>query len=193
VSSALPTTPQTQTILDSLIGSSPVKPPSTARRRASTKGVLLHRVLDKNYRLQATPHTQNRLPKPGAQAAEPKTPVTGSRGPGRARLRAARGADLDSSPMLEAPQLRPELFASPERRQRVPGVSVLAAAKPIKENGGDQVGTFGAGAWDSDSDDDNGLPAGMSPPKTLQFHIPQSKLLKTPGETGPEPFLLFRC
>ena len=39
-----------------------------------------------------------------------------------------------------------------------------------------------AGIWDSDSDDDDeGLPEGMSPPKTMQFHIPQSKLLKTPG------------
>jgi hypothetical protein len=31
---------------------------------------------------------------------------------------------------------------------------------------------------DSDEEDDEG---GFSPPKTIQFHIPQSKLLQTPG------------
>jgi DASH complex subunit ASK1 len=91
--------------------------------------------------------------------------------------------------------LRAELFTSPERRQRIPGVSVLAAAKPTKEgNGEGQAGTSRVGAWDSDSDDDDGgLPEGMSPPKTIQFHIPQSKLLKTPGRTGLEPLIPFHC
>lgn len=41
-------------------------------------------------------------------------------------------------------------------------------------------GGVGAGIWDSDSDED-GLEAGMSPPKTMQFHVPQGRLLKTPG------------
>lgn len=34
--------------------------------------------------------------------------------------------------------------------------------------------------WDSDSDDERGV-EGMSPPKTMQFHVPQSRLLRTPG------------
>ena len=34
--------------------------------------------------------------------------------------------------------------------------------------------------WDSDSDDEHGMEE-MSPPKTMQFHIPQSRLLRTPG------------
>ena len=37
------------------------------------------------------------------------------------------------------------------------------------------------GVWDSDSDDDGGLEEGMSPPKTMQFHIPRERLLRTPG------------
>ena len=32
--------------------------------------------------------------------------------------------------------------------------------------------------WDSDSDDDEG---DMSPPKTMQFHVPQPMLLRTPA------------
>lgn len=37
--------------------------------------------------------------------------------------------------------------------------------------------------WDSDSDDDDGgdMGFGMSPPKTMQFHVPQPRLLRTPA------------
>lgn len=36
--------------------------------------------------------------------------------------------------------------------------------------------------WDSDSDDDeDGMGVGMSPPKTMQFHVPQPRLLRTPA------------
>lgn len=36
--------------------------------------------------------------------------------------------------------------------------------------------------WDSDSDDDESdVGAGMSPPKTMQFHVPQPRLLRTPA------------
>ncbi|KAJ3498310.1 hypothetical protein NLG97_g1228 [Lecanicillium saksenae] len=34
--------------------------------------------------------------------------------------------------------------------------------------------------WESDEDDDD-LYGGMSPPKTIQFALPPSKLLQTPG------------
>ena len=48
--------------------------------------------------------------------------------------------------------------------------------------------------WDSDSDDDDeGLPEGMSPPKTMQFHIPQSKLLKTPGRWKGQAHVQYAC
>lgn len=37
-----------------------------------------------------------------------------------------------------------------------------------------------ADIWDSDSDDEREM-EGMSPPKTMQFHVPQSRLLRTPA------------
>lgn len=37
-------------------------------------------------------------------------------------------------------------------------------------------------SWESDSDDDeDGMGVGMSPPKTMQFHVPQPRLLRTPA------------
>ena len=36
--------------------------------------------------------------------------------------------------------------------------------------------------WDSDSDDgEDAMGVGMSPPKTMQFHVPQPRLLRTPA------------
>ena len=35
--------------------------------------------------------------------------------------------------------------------------------------------------WDSDSDED-GVGAGMSPPKTIFVDVPQGRLVRTPGE-----------
>lgn len=32
----------------------------------------------------------------------------------------------------------------------------------------------------------------MSPPKTMQFHVPQGRLLKTPGESMVFPVILFQ-
>ena len=191
-SSTVPSTPRNQTMSEASDDSPSFMPPSTARQlqkqpqgRTPANDPLLHRVLDKNYRIQATPHSQPRLPRLGADA---RTPVTGRRAAAK-----APADDLDSSPMMEAPQLNAELFNSPAKNRppRVPGVSVLTPAK--KKAGGMEAGMEEAAAfkshgksrakvWDSDSEeDDEGLPEGMSPPKTMQFHIPQSKLLKTPG------------
>lgn len=193
-SSTLPSTPRNQTLGSPSPSPTPLaQAPTTARQkqaRTPANDVLLHRVLDKNYRLQATPHTQTRLPQreaPSATAA--RTPV-GSR-------RALPLEDVDSSPLEEAPELHTHLFESPAKARRVPGVSVLTPARKVTgrgalgvENGSrDGNGGIGKGkgktvasaSWDSDSDEE-GLPEGMSPPKTMQFHIPQSKLLRTPGE-----------
>ena len=174
--STLPSTPRGQTLSESPAESSPFLPPSTARQtRTLANDLLLHRVLDKNYRLQATPHTQARLPKTSIHNGNMKTPaMTG-------RAHAKNNDELDSSPLEEAPQLREELFGSPAKVKRVPGVSVLTPAKKRRDHGGEgeQLNTKAA-VWDSDSDDED-LPEGMSPPKTMQFHIPQSKLLRTPG------------
>lgn len=193
-SSTVPSTPRNQTMSEASDDSSPFMPPSTARHvkkqpqgRSPANDPLLHRVLDKSYRIQATPHAQPRLPPHGTAT---RTPVTGRRAPVRI------GADdLDSSPMMEAPQLNAELFNSPAKNRppRVPGVSVLTPAKkkatayPAEADVEPEYKNHGkakAKAWDSDSEeDDDDLLEGMSPPKTMQFHIPQSKLLKTPGES----------
>jgi DASH complex subunit ASK1 len=95
-----------------------------------------------------------------------------------------------SSPPAAAPQLHAEIFSSPIRQQyskptapRTPGVSVLppkskpkdSVVKPPKK---DEI------SWESDSDEDaEGVyrELGMSPPKTIQFSLPQSRLLQTPG------------
>lgn len=145
--------------------------PSTQGKRADP---LLHRLLDKNYRLQATPLSTRRDIKSSAMASW-------------------RGSDSPlSSPPVAAPQLRPEIFSSPMRPDytrttapRTPGVSIQTPArnKAQRDVGGraqrDEID------WQSDSDqdaDDIYKELGMSPPKTIQFAIPPSRLLQTPGK-----------
>lgn len=93
---------------------------------------------------------------------------------------------------MPAPELHAEIFDSPLRRTRVPGVSVLTPAKKGRQVGRDDDDEMGVkekekvqgqrrrDVWDSDSDDE-GLEEGMSPPKTMQFHVPRERLLRTPG------------
>ncbi|KAF7507410.1 hypothetical protein GJ744_010469 [Endocarpon pusillum] len=180
--------------------------PSTIRKKTDP---LLHRVLDRNYRVQATPISNARYggfhnsriaatTGAGAGASIPATPQVTARN----RL---LESTLSSSPnMPEAPQLHAEIFSSPVRKPRTPGMSVLTPGKPnaarsgaasrskgMGAGAGVGAGTTagrGVGIWDSDDDDgfdddddDGGLPFGQSPPKTMQFHIPQSRLLKTPA------------
>lgn len=158
--------------------------------------VLLHRVLDKSYRIQATPLNKGaqQLPQPqstvrhhrSAQDKMIETPKTA----GRTIL----DLDLDSSPMEEAPRLQSGVFDSPARkmlrakaqtwqsqkiRERVPGVSVLTPRKPLASGAAMTNGK--TGTWDSDSDEEDFL-AGMSPPKTMQFHVPTNVLIQTPGK-----------
>ena len=183
--STLPSTPRAQTASSHGETSSPLgaPPPSTAQRanaRTPANDVLLHRVLDRNYRLQATPHTQPRLPKPSTarKGATPRQP--GAIGDDD------EGEEMDSSPFVEAPDLNAEIFDSPVRRPRVPGVSVLT---PARGKGSEAQGNVVTGAkgkemdvWDSDSDEGSGFGEGISPPKTMQFHIPRERLLRTPGK-----------
>jgi DASH complex subunit ASK1 len=106
-----------------------------------------------------------------------------------------------SSPPAAAPQLHAEIFSSPIRQQysrptapRTPGVSVQpvknkakdAVLKPPKK---DEI------SWESDSDEDaEGVyrELGMSPPKTIQFSLPQSRLLQTPGQHSSSGIMLHR-
>ena len=188
---------------------------ATAERRQPTGNAdpLLHRVLDRNYRIGATPRTTQRtrfgISKPSAAAAEDT----------RAQPTRTLNPALDSSPFspaLEAPQLRAEIFGTPadaKRRKakgapspskvRTPGVSVQ---RPVTQSGftpdNDRLGTtrktlFTGGKdrnneqtefdkrdelYLSDSDDDSAPFGGMSPPKTIAFNMPQSRLLQTPAK-----------
>ena len=96
---------------------------------------------------------------------------------------------LSSSPAIPAPELHAEIFSSPQRRGLpTPGISVLTPAtnrkQPFTKAPAPSTTSATAGIWDSDSDlDDSNLDnLGHSPPKTMQFHIPQSRLLKTPAK-----------
>ena len=160
--------------------------PSTVRKKTDP---LLHRVLDRNYRVQATPISNARYGGfqnsriAAAAAGTLRTPIAA------AKIRSL-ASPLSSSPnMPQAPQLHAEIFSSPIKNPRTPGVSVLTPAKPNAASNRTALRSKGAGAsglWDSDDEDDfdndGGLPFGQSPPKTMQFHIPQSRLLKTPGK-----------
>jgi DASH complex subunit ASK1 len=94
-----------------------------------------------------------------------------------------------SSPPVAAPQLRSEIFSSPVRQQynranapRTPSVSIHTPAKAEAKAKKDEI------SWESDSDqdaDDVYKELGMSPPKTIQFAIPPSRLLQTPGMLSP--------
>ena len=206
-------------------GSSPFAPPSTYRHTAhhspAHNDVLLHRVLDKNWRIQATPHSTARLPYRGtngpndSQHPSPAKPST-ARKAARQRQQQHRNQgndvttaitdDLDSSPAAPAPELHAEIFDTPVRKggqrgtsttsagagvgPRVPGISVLTPAKGKDARPGRNAGTpagKGMKLWDSDDEDSegdlNGM-GGMSPPKTMQFHVPQSRLVRTPGQSN---------
>jgi DASH complex subunit ASK1 len=148
----------------------------------------MHQVLDKTYRVQATPLGKG-LRNAGANARSKFTVTPNA----ASSSRNARDDSPMSSPEPEAPQLNAELFDSPvkgvnatpgtNRKRRTssnrlrgtpkPGTSVLTPAK----NQGRHTPV-----WDSDDDLDDEEDFGPSPPKTMQFHIPQSRLMKTPGE-----------
>lgn len=156
--------------------SSPFMPTTTQRRvgaAPTNTDPLLHRVLDKTYRIAATPHTARKQ-----KQAVGFTPGTSS------RPAAPRWADDSSPPSSPAPQLRADIFSSPLKAPRTPGVSVQRTPARGTDNrfrisGTGVFSTGGQGVWESDSDEDDALD--FSPPKTMQFHVPQSRLLQTPA------------
>lgn len=174
------------------------------------KDPLMHRMLDKTFRIQATPHKgPTYRVSPLKREAKPKeeedVPTW------------KRQDSPMSSPVMAVPTLRSEAFMSPTKSRRLaaataaagprtPGVSVqtpvtgrktkdVFASKPIFRSAyDDDTTTTDMGAaglakdkyeinWESDSDEEQGLYGGMSPPKTIQFALPQSKLLQTPGKS----------
>jgi len=168
--------------------------------KAKNKDPLLHRMLDKNYRIAATPHKGAA----GTGISPVKWKVDKLTTPGKGKEKQQQQTrpiwedSPSSSPEMAVPQLRSAAFMSPVRAAykgkakaaaaapRTPGVSVQTPATGRKTKdvfAGKQPAT-GVSAryddeitWDSDSD---GF-GGMSPPKTIQFALPPSKLLQTPG------------
>lgn len=190
-----PITPGKQTVANSksTAESSPlaanstrqVAPLFTAQGQAASQDPLLHRVLDKSYRIMATPHTQRKQKAPTAAPAAANTPGN------RPRWRDTIGSSPASSPELTAPQLRSDIFFSPMRAPRTPGITIVSGRaknnpRPGEADGekarlGINASSRSVGAWGSDSDGDD--IQGLSPPKTMHFHIPQSRLLQTPGKS----------
>lgn len=163
---------------------------STARKN---KDPLLHRVLDKNYRIQATPHKPTGV-------SPIKWKVT-EKAQDKGKLPARYDDSPMSSPEMAIPTLRSAAFMSPVKfpggrsrpvaasgAPRTPGVSVQTPANAKKtkdvyakqnsERRGRQQDEI---TWESDEEDDD-MYGGMSPPKTIQFALPPSKLLQTPGK-----------
>lgn len=191
-----PITPSKQTIADSKLtpessrlaanATRQFAPPSTAHRRAANQDPLFHHVLDKSYRIMATPHTQRNQRASTAAVAAENVPCN------RPRWRDTIGSSPASSPEVTAPQLRSDIFFSPMKAPRTPGVSILAPGRAKqntragegdgeKARSGVDISSRSVGAWDSDSDGDE--IEGMSPPKTMHFYIPQSRVLQTPGKS----------
>jgi DASH complex subunit ASK1 len=174
-----PVTPGKTQFLPDMTGqldSSPFVQPTTGKKSsyAYQNDPLLHRVLDKTYRVQATPIISPRKYKPTG-AFTPRTAQRGAPTPSGATTRLPKWAEDSSPPSSPAPQLRADIF-SPAKTPRTPGISVQTPGKgrvPMSISRVDDI--FG----DSDEEEEGEL--GFSPPKTIQFHIPQSKLLQTPG------------
>ncbi|KIW08872.1 uncharacterized protein PV09_00796 [Verruconis gallopava] len=153
------------------------------------KDTLLHQgILNKNFRVQATPHTARKSTKLGM------TPGTANR-----TRRILDFEDTMSSPLEEAPAPRLRGVFSPMKGSRTPGKSVLTpnVKKQFEERrkrdsnvGADATPEVTRGrtggltgrsiAWDSDSEEDDDL--GMSPPKTIMFNLPESRVMQTPAQ-----------
>ncbi|KAK0643493.1 DASH complex subunit Ask1-domain-containing protein [Cercophora newfieldiana] len=160
------------------------------------KDPLLHRMLDKNYRIMATPHKGATGVSPIKWKVAEKPALDAGKGKEKEKEKVPIWQDSPmSSPEMAVPQLRSAAFMSPVRAAykgkiaaargapRTPGVSVQTPATARKTKD-----VYGGGrceerryteeiTWESDSDDF----AGMSPPKTIQFALPPSKLLQTPA------------
>jgi DASH complex subunit ASK1 len=166
------------------------------------KDPLLHRMLDKNYRIMATPHKGGTGVSPIKwKVTEMPAQETGAKSKGKEKVPIWQDSPM-SSPEMAVPQLRSAAFMSPMRAAYRGKTAAAAAARAAPRTPGISVQTPATGrktkdvygtaqkegwegryadeiTWESDSDDNF---AGMSPPKTIQFALPPSKLLQTPGK-----------
>ncbi|KAI0394358.1 hypothetical protein F5Y17DRAFT_428098 [Xylariaceae sp. FL0594] len=162
---------------------------STARKTNNhNKDLLLHRVLDKTYRLQATPLKNNNATTWRRRGLDDEKRTQHHNN--------AWDEDNNNSPMsspeLAVPKLRSHMYMSPLKKTReaapprTPGVSVQTPNKKRdhtttifadkdKGKGKEEI------KWESSEDDDDDIFGDMSPPKTIQFNLPPSRLLQTPA------------
>jgi len=177
--------------------------------KKTNKDPLLHRMGDKNFRVAATPHKGYATGvSPIKWKVTEKKPALGrEKGKG---LPSWHDSPM-SSPEMAVPQLRSAAFMSPVRAAykgrtaaaaaargapRTPGVSVqtpmtrggktkdiYGEASTVKKDAAALGGKYMDEIdWESDSEGDGGFLKGMSPPKTIQFALPPSKLMQTPGK-----------
>ncbi|KAI3317456.1 hypothetical protein HD806DRAFT_515122 [Xylariaceae sp. AK1471] len=163
------------------------------------KDLLLHRILDKNYRLQATPH-KNVPPPARARGRTPQRKGSDEDAEEDRTRRALWAESPQSSPEMAVPKLRSDLYMSPLKTRgrsgagapRTPGVSVqtpatakkrdIFAEARNKENSKGKGRDLAEITWESDDEDGtDSVFGGMSPPKTIQFALPPSKLMQTPA------------
>ncbi|KAH7128515.1 DASH complex subunit Ask1-domain-containing protein [Dendryphion nanum] len=159
----------------SLDDSSPFVPPTTSKKKEANwkQDPVLHHVLDKTYRVMATPHTAMK------QRERELGFTPGSTRHGATALSAWN--DDSSPPSSPAPQLRADIFSSPMKAPRTPGVSVQTPAKGKGKASTAFSATRTKKIFESDSEEEEEFEIDFSPPKTMQFHIPQSRLLQTPA------------
>ena len=171
----------------------------------------MHRMADKTYRVQATPLGKGAAAAAGSGAGRSKFAITPKTNPPVSRYDdSPLSSPEPEAPKLNAEifgdsPLKPTTPGTAGSRRRYqhappsagadrlrftpqPGTSVLT---PAKGGGGGGGGAGKRPVWDSDDDDDDDFGGGggdfddddlgASPPKTMQFHIPQSRLMKTPG------------
>jgi DASH complex subunit ASK1 len=172
-----PVTPGKAQALPDMTGfdSSPFVQPTTSKKPYTNQDPLLHRVLDKTFRVQATPIISPRKYKPTG-AYTPRAAQLGAPTPRGAASNLPAWAEHSSPPSSPAPQLRADIF-SPMKTPRTPGVSIQTPAK-----GKHTMSVNRTGGTVFDDSDEEEYELDFSPPKTIQFHIPQSKLLQTPGK-----------
>ena len=158
-----PTTPRRRPDISNTLNSSSPLLPTGRTPAARTPGPVLHRVLDKNWRIAATP-----LGKPTPSRYTSHAPTTP-----RPAFTPVRQT-FDSSPISSPPEphLQTQIFSPAPQASRTP----LPKPKPIGR---------AAYAWNVDdsssSDDELLMPEGYSPPKTMQFSLPPGRLLATPA------------
>ncbi|KAG0127035.1 DASH complex subunit Ask1-domain-containing protein [Tuber indicum] len=208
----LPATPQTSRRTRPAKGSfetpksSPFYPSAAGKKTpgGANEDQLLHRVLDKNWRLQATP-----LGKPppsryrtigAATATTPKAqilPPPGSESPMSSPPKPHfYSADIFSSPIPGfggfdgGKKPKPSttsnttvLAGGPKTptSRRYGTAKVTTTHHHELSQQGDDEDRFAYGYDDDDDSDDLDLPPGLSPPVTIQFSLPPSKLLATPA------------